>query len=112
MRNRKLIHFTCLAPIVLMLTQSFTLDIFMFIVYGIGYGMYNGVLWAFVADVVDDLFANSREDEHALISNAKDMGYVGTVKQTNHVLIISFLGYGKLSRCCPKSSCQDSADFC
>lgn len=46
----------------------------MFVVYGIGYGMYNGVLWAFVADVVDDLFVNSDEDERELISNAKDMG--------------------------------------
>lgn len=95
-----------------MLTQSFTLDIFMFVVYGVGYGMYNGVLWAFVADVVDDLFVHSREDEHALISNAKDMGYVEAGNVMDHVLNISFLGYGRRFRCCPKSWCQDSVDFC
>ncbi len=93
-----------------MLTQSFTLDVCMFIVYGIGYGMYNGILWAFVADVVDDLFVNSREDEHALISNAKDMGYVDTVRLISHALIISFLGYGKQSHCCPKWSFQAWVD--
>jgi MFS family permease len=81
------------APIVLMLTQSFTLDIFMFIVYGIGYGMYNGVLWAFVADVVDDLFANSREDEHALISNAKDMGLWQTISLLSKVVVPGFGGF-------------------